>query len=88
MSTTTPEILNQYDHDIFTPTETAKLLRVGRNKMYDLINNGMIRCVKFDRKILIPRTYLQEFIANNTVMCYNDSRMKTNPSCCGKGVNQ
>ena len=87
MSTTTPETLNLCDHDIFTPAETAKLLRVGRNKMYDLINNGAIRCVKFDRKILIPRTYLQEFIANNTVMCYNNSRMK-NPSCCGKGVNQ
>lgn len=73
-------------HDILTAMEAADVLRIGRSKMYKLINDGAIRHVKLDRKILIPRICLQEFIERNTIMCYNE-QVKMDPSCCGKGEN-
>ena len=88
MSTPTLEILpaSEFRHDIFTPMEAAQILRVGRTTIYNLISAHQIRYIKCGRKILIPRVYLQDFIEKNTVMCYNDSQMKIDLSCCGKGA--
>ena len=45
-----------------TVVEVAKILRVGRNTAYRLVQNGAIPCVRFGRKIVIPRDALSEFL--------------------------
>lgn len=45
-----------------TVEEVSKLLRVGRNTAYRLIQEGSIRCIRCGRKIIIPKDALEEFL--------------------------
>lgn len=45
-----------------TVEEVSKLLRVGRNTAYRLIQEGNIRCIRCGRKIIIPKDALEEFL--------------------------
>lgn len=72
--------------DILTPAEAAKALHIGRTTMYRLLKAKQIKCFQIGRKILIPKEYLKEFVANSTELCYNtDSQMVGNLSRCEKG---
>ncbi len=51
--------------DILTVVEAAEVSRIGRTMMYRFIQNGEIQYIKIGKKILIPRVYLQEFLANH-----------------------
>ena len=48
MSTPTLEVLpaTEFEHDIFTTEEAAKILRVGRTTMYNLIRARQIQHIK------------------------------------------
>lgn len=46
-----------------TVSEAGKLLRIGRNNMYQLVRSGQIRSIKNGRNILIPRCALIEFLS-------------------------
>lgn len=71
--------------DILTPAETAKVLHIGRTTMYRLLKEKQIKSFQIGRKILIPKKYLQEFIANSAEVCYNsDCKMVGNPPVAGK----
>lgn len=72
--------------DILTPAETAKVLHIGRTTMYRLLKEKQMKSFQIGRKILIPKKFLQEFIANSAKLCYNtDSQMVGNLSRCEKG---
>ena len=43
---------------VLTPTETARLLRIGRATVYEQIRLGTIPSVRMGRRILIPRAAL------------------------------
>lgn len=47
---------------ILTAEETAKLLGIGMNKMYELLVNGTIPSKRVGRKYLIPRICLEEWL--------------------------
>ena len=51
--------------DILTVAESAEVSRIGRTMMYRFIQSGEIQHIKIGKKILIPRVYLQEFLANH-----------------------
>ena len=51
--------------DILTVMEAAEVSRIGRTMMYRFIQSGEIQHIKIGKKILIPRVYLQEFLAKN-----------------------
>ncbi|MBQ2725502.1 MAG: helix-turn-helix domain-containing protein [Clostridia bacterium] len=38
-----------------TVTEAAKILRIGKNKVYDLIKNGKLSSIKMGGKIIVPK---------------------------------
>lgn len=42
--------------DVLTPTEAAKLMRVGRNTAYAMVKRGELYSVRSGRRILIPKT--------------------------------
>lgn len=50
--------------DVLTVVEAAKLLRLGKNKTYDLIKSGYLHSIKADGTIIVPKVYLIEFLCN------------------------
>lgn len=46
---------------LYTVEETAKLLKVNRNMVYDLINTGHLRAIKLGRK-KIPSFEIERFL--------------------------
>ena len=47
---------------VYTIQEAAILLNLGRSSMYQAVRNGSIPSVKLGRRILIPRTALEQFL--------------------------
>lgn len=58
---------NESDSLVLTPTETAKLLRIGRGTVYEQIRLGVIPSVRLGRRILVPRVALMRML--ETVSC-------------------
>ena len=48
--------------DVVTVKELQKMLGIGRNLAYKLINEGKIKHLKINNKILIPKIRVIEFI--------------------------
>jgi excisionase family DNA binding protein len=48
---------------LLTPEETARALRIGRSKVYDLIRTGKLRSVKIDGSRRIPMSAITDFAA-------------------------
>lgn len=42
--------------EFYTPAQFAKLLKVNREYVYDLIKQGRIRAIKFNTRYRIPST--------------------------------
>lgn len=53
---------NQSDLLVLTPTETAKLLRIGRGTVYEQIRLGVIPNIRLGRRILVPRAALMKML--------------------------
>ena len=45
--------------------QLAKLLGIGRNAAYEIVNSGRIRSVKIGRTIRIPKSAVIEFIEHH-----------------------
>lgn len=58
------QLLSQAIPDVLTPIEASKILHIGRSTMYHLLAQGEIKSFKIKTKILIPKSFLQDFIAN------------------------
>jgi len=58
--------LNYYP-DVLLPEEAMKVLSIGRNMIYKLLQTGQLRAIKIGRLYRIPKRYLQDFIES----CYN-----------------
>lgn len=48
------------------PEELVPLLGIGRNGIYSLLRTGEIRSLKIGRKILVPVTAVDEFLAGRS----------------------
>ena len=47
---------------LMTVAELSKVLRIGRNKCYELIRSNQIRSIRLGKSIRIPRTAIYEFL--------------------------
>ncbi len=54
-------ILDDYN-DVLTIPELAKILRVGRNTAYNLVNSGEIKSVRVRNQIRIPKSSILEYL--------------------------
>lgn len=52
---------------ILTPEETAKLLGIGMNKIYELLISGEIPSKRIGRKYLISRILLENWLNSSLV---------------------
>ena len=63
--------LNRENHDVpmdrlaYSPSETAKLIGVGRTTVYELIGNGSLETVKLGSRRLITRDAIDRLLAAN-----------------------
>lgn len=48
--------------DILTRRELQTYLRLGRNTIYDLLNDGTIASVRVNQKFLIPKAGVRDFL--------------------------
>ncbi len=50
--------------DILTVPDLTRLLRMGKNTVYALIKSGNISSIKQGKKIIVPKTCLVDYLAN------------------------
>ena len=50
--------------EVLTVIEVAKILRIGKNKAYSLINNGELSSIKTGNKIIVPKVCLVNFLVD------------------------
>lgn len=80
------QLLSHAVPDVLTPIEAAKILRIGRSTIYELLASGDIKSIKIKTKILIPKSFLQDFIAKSAGIGYDGNiQMAENLSCCKEG---
>ncbi|MGN0106706.1 MAG: helix-turn-helix domain-containing protein [Hominilimicola sp.] len=48
--------------DVLTVRETKEILRVGFNKIYELLRNGDIKSLRVGNKIIIPKSAVIEYL--------------------------
>jgi hypothetical protein len=46
---------------VLTVLDLARILRIGKNKAYELVNSGKISSIKINGKIIIPKLRLVQF---------------------------
>ena len=47
---------------LLTPTEAARVLGIGRSKLYELMREGSIRSIRIGTCRRVPTTALDEFV--------------------------
>lgn len=52
---------------IFTAEETAQLLGIGMNKIYELLISGKLPSKRIGRKYLIPKIVLEKWLNNELI---------------------
>lgn len=50
---------------VLTADEASKLLRIGKNHIYELVRCGRLRSIRVGRKILIPHSAIGEFLESS-----------------------
>lgn len=48
--------------EILTVLEIAKILRIGKNSVYELIKSGKLCSIQVGRKIIVPKACLIDFL--------------------------
>ena len=46
----------------YTPAEVRPLLKLGRDRVYDLLRSGQLRSIRVGRKYLVPADAVAEFL--------------------------
>ena len=51
--------------EVMTVMEAAKILRLGKNKTYDLVNSGRLSSIKVGGRIIIPKMCIVAFLTDS-----------------------
>jgi excisionase family DNA binding protein len=51
----------------YTVPEAANMLGLSRNYAYELVRTGQLPCVKFGKRLLIPRVQLEKMLNKEVV---------------------
>lgn len=54
--------------DVLTPVECQNILLVGRNTIYNLLQNNIIKSIKIGKQYRIPKSSLQNYLD----LCYSN----------------
>ncbi len=56
-------MLKEYP-EVLSVREVAKILRIGKNKAYGIINSEQLSSIKMGGKIIVPKMCLIQFLLN------------------------
>lgn len=59
------EIFAEYP-DVVTPDDLQKMLKIGRNSVYGLLKNKLIKSIRVGKKYIIPKENVIDFIKTAT----------------------
>lgn len=76
------EIFSEYP-DVISVKEMQKMLRIGKNKAYELINTGRIASVKIGKKNCIPKTEVIKFLTDKKNFVQISKCLWTLSDTCG-----
>ncbi len=62
--------------DVLTPSECQNILLVGRNTIYGLLQNNIIKSIKIGKQYRIPKSSLQNYLN----LCYSDEYIDNSAS--------
>lgn len=48
--------------DVLTVSDISRILRIGRNKAYELLHNGLIKSITVGGKIIVPKKSVIDFL--------------------------
>ena len=65
--------MDNQDLRLFSKSQTAKLLGIGKEKLGKLLSTGRIGFIQIDDRIHIPYSEILNFIQNNTVKLTEES---------------
>lgn len=54
-------MLTEYP-DVLTPRQVARILGIGMNKIYDLLAENTIRCLRIGRKYIVPKKCVIDYL--------------------------
>ncbi len=57
--------------EVMTVTEAAKILRLGKNKTYSLVNSGRLSSIKVGAKIIVPKMCIIAFLMDTKNYQFN-----------------
>lgn len=50
--------------DVVSIEDLTKMLRIGKNKAYELVNTNVIKSIRIGKKYIIPKFRVIEFLQN------------------------
>ena len=57
--------------EVMTVIEAAKVLRLGKNKTYDLINSGRLSSIRVGGKTIVPKMCIVAFLTDTKNYQFN-----------------
>ena len=57
-------MFDNYD-DVVSVNDLCKMLKIGKNKAYELLNDGDIKSIRIGKAYKIPKRYVIDFIQLN-----------------------
>ncbi len=60
-------MLEQYD-DVISVKELCEILRIGRNRAYELLQTNQIKGFQMGRPWKVPKVAVEEFLKNNSIL--------------------
>lgn len=55
-------MLDNYSADVVSVEELCRILRLGKNSVYDLLKKGKIKNLRVGKKYIIPKKSVIEFL--------------------------
>lgn len=60
-NTKTTDLFNSYP-DVVSVEDIQQMLRIGKNKVYDLLKNNSIKSIKVGKRYIVPKKYVIDFL--------------------------
>ena len=70
-NTSSSRYLSDYP-DVLTPTECMNILSVGRNAIYTLLQDDVLKSVKIGKQYRIPKSSLENYLK----LCYSNTSLQ------------
>jgi putative molybdopterin biosynthesis protein len=72
--------------EVLIPMEVARLLRIGRNTVYEMIARGVIPSIRVGRRLLVPRVQLSRWLDSGSLDKSSQLNAERNAADCNSAA--